>query len=352
MKDFIVKIVKFKEVFDKKLELFLEKKQAEAKKISPEYFELVKYLSEYVLSGGKRIRPFLAYMGYKVSGGKNNDRIMRLGMSLEIFHSFALIHDDIIDFSNLRRNKPTFHIRLQEWHKSKKWRGSSSDFGLGLAVLAGDILSTWSNEIVFKLNNRKVFQIYQEMKDEIMIGQAEDIFLSEVKNISDKDRIIDVMMRKTSDYTAKKPLMLGATLAGARKRYQELYKNLSIPLGLAFQLKDDILGMFGKRNQVGKPTDSDIKEGKITLLIYYALKSGKISRGYLMDLLGNKKVTRQQITNFKNKIKNSGALQRVDAEIDEYIKKAKSIVKKSKLLNVYDKDTFTGLADFLEKRKH
>jgi geranylgeranyl diphosphate synthase type I len=327
MKDFLVKIVKFKEVFDKKLEEFLLKKQKEAKLVSPEYYELTKYLSEYILAGGKRIRPFLAYMGYKVSGGKNNSKIMRLGMALEIFHSYALIHDDIIDFSNLRRNKPTFHIRLQEWHKNKKWRGDSKDFGLGLAVLAGDMLCTWSNELVFNLNSRKVYKLFQEMKNEIMIGQAEDIFLSEVQNITDKDRIVSVMMRKTSDYTAQKPLMLGATLAGAKQRYQDLYKNISMPLGLAFQLKDDVLGMFGKRKEIGKPTDSDIKEGKITLLIYYALKSGKISRDYMLDSLGNKKITRKQINDFKLRVKNSGALSRVDKEIDRYIKKAKSVVK-------------------------
>ncbi len=352
MKDFINKIVNFKGTFDKRLEAYFEVKKKEAAVISPEYTDLVQYLSEYILAGGKRIRPFLAYMGYKVSGGNNNEKIMRLGMALEIFHSFALIHDDIIDFSNLRRNKPTFHIMLQEWHQSKNWRGSSSDFGLGLAVLAGDILSTWSNELVFNLNNRRVFKLYQEMKNEIMIGQAEDIFLSEVKNISDKDRIVSVMMRKTSDYTAQKPLILGATLAGARNSQQEFYKNLSVPLGLAFQLKDDVLGMFGKRREIGKPTDSDIKEGKITLLIYYALKSGKISRDYLLKLLGNKKVTREQIVEFKNIIKRSGALQRVDSEIDKYIGKAKRVVRLSKILNVYDKKVFIGLANFLEKRKY
>jgi len=352
MRDFLNKIVNFKEVFDGKLKLYFEIKKEEAVAISPEYLELVQFLSEYILTGGKRIRPFLAYMGYKVSGGNNSEKIMRLGMALEIFHSFALIHDDIIDFSNLRRNKPTFHIRLQKWHRGKDWRGKSDDFGLGLAVLAGDILNTWADELVYGLNNRKVIKLYQEMKSEIMIGQAEDIFLSEIKNISDKDRIVNVMMRKTSGYTAQKPLILGATLGGAKKSQQEFYKNLSAPLGLAFQLKDDVLGMFGRRQEIGKPTDSDIKEGKITLLIYYALKSGKISRDYLLKLLGNKKVTREQIREFKKIIKRSGALQRVDSEIDRYITAAKKIVKKSKILNVCDKNIFTGLADFLEKRKY
>lgn len=352
MKNFIKELNKFKETFDNNLAVFLNKKILSAGKVSPEYRDLVKILSKYILAGGKRIRPFLVYLSYKISGGRNKRRAILLGMAVEIFHNFALIHDDIIDMSDLRRNKLTLHKQLALWHRRRKWRGVSAEFGLGLSILAGDILFAWADGLVGALKNEKVSKIYQEMKDEIMIGQAEDIFLSKINKVPSKKRIFQVMLKKSAGYSAQKPLSLGSALAGYEKKYSKLFKNIAKPLGLAFQLKDDILGIFGKREEIGKPTDSDIKEGKITLLIYYTIKSGKISKKRLLGLLGRKNISAADINIFKKLIKSSGALEKVGNEIEMYIAESFSIVERSPLLVERDKKIFMGLAEFLQSRKY
>jgi geranylgeranyl diphosphate synthase type I len=190
------------------------------------------------------------------------------------------------------------------------------------------------------------------MKNELMAGQAEDMFLGEVKRMPSRQRIMRMMMKKSAGYSAEKPLILGAALAGAGKKYFNLFKRIAIPLGLAFQLQDDVLGMFGKRKEVGKPTDSDIKEGKVTLLIYYALESGKFPKVYLRKILGNESASPKQVGAFKRSIKECGALEKINAEIENYISEAKEVVRKSALLRKENKDILIGLADFLQGRAY
>lgn len=352
MDKFIKEITSFKKLFDRELNKYLVQKQEEAKKVSGEYSGLVKILADYVLAGGKRIRPFLVYQGCGVCGGQNKKQAIKVGMAVEIFHAFALIHDDIMDGADLRRNQLTLHKQLTKWHQAKRWKGASTNFGTGMAILAGDILFTWADELIVNLKNNQVLQVYQDMKKELMAGQAEDIFLSIVNGSPSQKRIVQTMLRKSAGYSIEKPLFLGAALARAGDKYYRFFRQVSMPLGLAFQLKDDILGMFGKRQEVGKPTDSDIKEGKMTLLIFHALREGYLPKKIYSQVLGNQGVTVKQVREFKKLLKNSGVLDKINAEVTSYITKARKVIKRSPSIKQESKDIFLGLAMFLQNRKY
>lgn len=307
-----------------KLKNFFNKKTKELKNLPDCITSGIEELEEFTLNGGKRIRSLLTliiYYGYK---GKNKN-IYDLALASELLHSFLLIHDDIIDNDDFRRNKMTCHKALE-----KKF----NKIGVDLAIILGDLAYTFSLQII---QNSKISSNQKDKATKIVLktiertcyGEYLDI-CSQIKNV-DEDFIKFIHLYKTSYYTFESPFKLGANLANVNNSEIQKLERLSIFLGLMFQIQDDILGIFGDEKQFGKPIGSDIKEGKKTLLIV------KSKSKYIYSKLG-KKITKKELQKIKNIMKTSGALDYCYSKIDMFYEKSKKIINNLEMTPKYKKE--------------
>jgi len=282
---------KFKGKFDKEIGNWLGKKIKQAEKIDKTASLLVKVIKEFIENGGKRIRPALFYYAYKTYSNKNLNQVFRLSFVFELFHSFALIHDDIIDNSNLRRGKPTVHKK----------------YDLSTAILAGDLALTFANEIFFDLiKNEKAINEYNRFKKEVLLGEYLDY-----KKIND---IKKIMRLKTAYYSFVRPVTIALLLANINQEEINRWKKILIKIGIVFQLKDDFIGIFGNEKEIGKSVISDFAEGKNTLIVESFKKlADKKELNKFKKIFGKKEVKKEDFIWYINKLK--------EKKIDKKIKK-------------------------------
>ncbi|HHI04109.1 MAG TPA: polyprenyl synthetase family protein [Candidatus Woesearchaeota archaeon] len=343
----------YKEKIELRLRSFLDEKIAEAEKISDSSKEIMQYIKEFNLRGGKRIRSVLVIMAYKSLGGKNENAIIDIAVSAELMQSFLLIHDDIIDDDDLRRGGPTMHKIYAEKYKNYD---HPRKFGESMAIIAGDLLASLGNEIIAKsdFDEKKKLKLLQKFNKVIKLtdyGEIIDILSGLRTDVTEED--ISKMHRlKTAVYTIEGPLHMGAIAAGASDEQLKTLTNYAIPLGRAFQIKDDILGMFGSETKLGKPADSDIKEGKKTLLILKAIESAdKEQKEFIENALGNKNITKTGLINVREIIKKTGSLSYSESLAEKLVKKAKDAVKNSDF-EKQGKNFFLEIADYIIKRDY
>ena len=273
-------------------------------------------LSDYILDGGKRFRPLFAYLGYLGAGGQPNKSALRACTALELVHVCALIHDDLMDGSDARRNQPSIHKRFENFHSSNNYSGASERFGAAAAILLGDLALSWSDQMLqqsaLDLELSQALPVFYSMREELMAGQYLDV-LEGALGKSNKARSLKVAEYKSGKYSIERPLHFGAALAGALDDFQEIYSEFGIPLGVAFQLRDDLLGVFGDEKVTGKPSGDDIREGKRTVLI--ALAQERLSQPQIAQLesfLGGIGLGPADIQTAQKLIEDSGA--RIECE--------------------------------------
>lgn len=233
-------------------------------------------LAAYALSGGKRLRPAFCYWSFLGAGGEAADPVViDAAAGLEMFHAAALIHDDIIDRSELRHGSPTAHVQLKSLHHEMAWAGDPDLFGEATAVVAGDMALVYSNKLLAgtSLAARRVFE---EMQVEVNVGQSLDI-IGAAQGLglpTDDERAQRIRYYKTAKYTVERPMHLGVALADPSRspRVEAAISEFALPLGDAFQLTDDILGVFGDPAVTGKPVGDDLRQGKVTLLAALAAR--------------------------------------------------------------------------------
>ena len=247
-----------------------------------------------LLSGGKRLRPAFCYWGWRGAGGDPalDEAALRAASSLEFLQACALIHDDVMDGSDTRRGLPAAHRRFAGVHRTAEWLGSPESFGVGAAILLGDLCLSWADEILLTADfpHEAIMRgkrVYDEMRTELMAGQYLDL-LEQARGGGSVDRALRVVRYKSAKYTIERPLHLGAALAGADAAVMDAYSGYGLPLGEAFQLRDDILGVFGDPQETGKPAGDDLREGKRTVLVAIAVerstpKQAAAMRRYLGD---------------------------------------------------------------------
>lgn len=262
----------FKKRFDPVLRRILDRKIGEMKALSADSFtlEVIGYARKLLLSGGKRVRPYLAFLTYRAAGGKKD--ILEILAGLELFHAFALVHDDIMDRGMERHGVPTTH-RL---------------YGDGQAILLGDLLFNWAYELIAPTEARDVFA---KMVDEVILGQMLDVDAVNRKKVSDRF-LEDKMRLKTASYTFIRPLQFGAALAGKRGLF-DWCERFGLPLGLAFQIQDDLLDLTASTSTLGKSAFNDIREGQKTvftqrapqLAAYKGKKIGPKEKKDIRDIL-------------------------------------------------------------------
>ncbi|MFJ9895953.1 polyprenyl synthetase family protein [Streptomyces sp. NPDC091280] len=259
---------------DQVLKDFLDAKAraAATRELPPEVTSL---LRNFVLNGGKRIRPMLCAVGWYAAGGRNEPPpyVIQAAASLEMFHSFALIHDDVMDAAHSRRGAPTVHRALSERYAH---RHDAHRFGEHGAILLGDLAHAWSDELLYGADvpparADAVRAVADAMRWEVMFGQYLDLVASGPPG-ADADAPLRIARYKTARYTVERPLHLGAALGGASQELMTSLSEYALPIGEAFQLRDDILGTYGDPRTTGKPCLDDLRDGKCTLLVAFAMR--------------------------------------------------------------------------------
>jgi len=277
-----------------------------------------------LIAGGKRLRPAFCYWGYRGAGGQDSDALVAAAASLELFHAGALIHDDVMDGSDTRRGQPAAHRRFAALHRSSAWHGDPESFGAGAAILLGDLCLVWSDEMLSTsgLPVEHVAQgdrVFAQMRSELMGGQYLDL-LEQVRGGGSVERSLRVARYKSAKYTIEKPLHLGAALAGAGQEVLDGYSGYGLPLGEAFQLRDDLLGVFGDPHETGKPAGDDLREGKRTALVAMALEAATpVQAALVRRHLGDPHLGEEGVAALRTVIQETGAVDRVETLIHELV---------------------------------
>ncbi len=267
--------------------------------MQPQFVDLADAVAALV-SHGKRIRPLFGWIGWRLSGGDNRDEAVQALTSLELLHACALIHDDVMDQSDTRRGQPSTHRLFENWHGQRHWQGDASVFGQAGAILAGDLCLSWCDEMYFGsgLDSGALLAakpILDIMRTEVVAGQYLDM-ARQAEGVADTASALTVARYKSAKYTIERPLHLGARLAGCDDDRLDHLSAYGLPLGEAFQLRDDLLGVFGDPTVTGKPAGDDIREGKQTVLISHALAHASAAEAQeLTGLLGNAAASDSQI---------------------------------------------------------
>jgi geranylgeranyl diphosphate synthase type I len=334
---------------DSALKEFVEKQVTELSKIGSELLPAGQALSRFILDSGKRLRPIFAVVGYLGSGKELSKEIIKAASALELIHVCALIHDDLMDGSDTRRGAPSIHREFEVIHRKDGRAGNSQQFGAATAILLGDLALVWSAKMLHQsgvsddvlINS---LPMYDELRVELMAGQFLDVY-EQTSHSSSLERSRKIARYKSGKYTIERPLHFGAALAQVRN-LDSVYTDYGIPLGEAFQLRDDLLGVFGESELTGKPTGDDLLEGKRTALIAKAFELGSASSAMtLTSVLGNRKASADSIEKAKNIIVETGALAFIEGLIEELT--ATSLVAISDLPN---SELLIRLADITTKR--
>jgi len=287
---------------------------------------VLKVTAAFVLNGGKRLRPQFCYWGWRGAGGEDDLRIINAAASLELLHAFALIHDDIMDASDTRRGRPTVHRSLARLHQRNGWSGDAERFGVNTALLCGDLCAFWSDEMLHgcglpAASLAKARPVLNTMRTELCAGQYLDI--SEQVAGGTLDGALRVIRYKAARYTVERPLQLGGILAGAGAAVQEGYSAYGIPIGEAFQLRDDLLGVFGDPAVTGKSVLDDLRDGKATVLIALAHRYADAAQLALIESWhGNPALGEDEAAALRETIWRTGAPDRVTEMIGERTEEA------------------------------
>lgn len=324
-------ISEYKPEIDKKLESFFAHRIKKAAKINSDYKNLLETSAKVSLRGGKRLRPILAILGYKIANGTDTEKIIDASISLEIFHNYLLIHDDIMDRDDFRHGglnvSGVYAKRFAKIMPSDEAKHHAMSF----AINAGDILSGLCYEALLESgftpeHTTKAIGLLSETIFTVASGQQLDIIASFNKDLPLK-KLISIAKLKTADYSIIMPLQFGATLAEANSSVLNSMQSYGESVGIAFQLTDDVLGMFGEKKTIGKPSMSDLIEGKQTVLMYYGMKfASSEDKKILQSLFGNQKATSSDLNKVRKILEHSGAKAKVILMAQEYIDKAKSYI--------------------------
>ena len=343
--------LRFVDIIDSQLDSFFSQKRDEVGEISPDLVPLIDY-SHGMLRGGKRFRARFCYWGWRSVAGTHDappadsseHPAFVLATALEVFHAAALVHDDIMDRSDTRRGELSGHRHFERHHQQQGFGGDAVHYGESTALLVGDLMLAWSSELVTQaLSGVRVPKIiadtrreFHTMWNEVTLGQYLDIHEESAwTTVSDDERFhraMRVVTFKSAKYSMEAPLLLGASLADASAEQLSQLAHFGLPLGIAFQLRDDLLGVFGDPEHTGKPAGDDLREGKRTVLI--ALAESEMSpgvRGVFNDMLGDPDVTDDQIAVMQQTLRDSGAVERLEGIIADAADKARAALDRAEL---------------------
>ncbi|MEV0644380.1 polyprenyl synthetase family protein [Phytomonospora sp. NPDC050363] len=314
---------------EKALEEFLARQRPRLTDIDGALLPVAEALESFVLGGGKRMRPAFAYWGFRGAGGTDSEQLVACVASLELLQASALIHDDLIDASDTRRGEPALHRRFAGQHVANGWSGSAGEFGAAAAILLGDLCLSWSDELFCDAGLpvdavMRARPVFDAMRTEVMAGQYLDV-LAQASRDTTLERAGKVARYKSAKYTVERPLLIGAALADAPPTLSAAYSAYGLPLGEAFQMRDDVLGVFGDPVRTGKPAGDDLREGKRTYLIAAAYQTADAPQRALLDArLGDAGLDAEGVAALREVISDTGALTRTEDRITRLAEEAAS----------------------------
>jgi geranylgeranyl diphosphate synthase type I len=272
-------------------------------------------IARLVLAGGKRLRPAFCFWGFVGAGGDPTDElVIDAGAALELLHAFALFHDDVMDGSLTRRGEPTTNAKFEASHGADKLAGESRRFGDGVAILVGDLAYVYSDQLM-RNASPQAWTIWNELRIELNFGQYLDM-MGSAMNERRREKAERICRYKSGKYTIERPLHLGALLAApTRDDLIPVLSTYGLPLGDAFQMRDDVLGAFGDTAITGKPVGDDLREGKPTPLMAIATARANAAQLKELQLVGNQDLTPRQIARVQEVIRETGALDELEVVI-------------------------------------
>ncbi|HYL04705.1 MAG TPA: polyprenyl synthetase family protein [Thermoanaerobaculia bacterium] len=341
--------------------------------------DLIDGLGRLMTQGGKRLRPALVYYTYRACGGRSDRQVLPLALAVEFLHTYLLIHDDIMDHAEVRRGQPAAHARFRDLHRAGGLRGDADDFGRSVAILLGDLAHTYAVDLFTGVAVRpggadspeagqlpprpgppaphwiELDRCFSVMCEEVIAGQyleyllahrrydgrpasgpsaagagAPDASPAGLALAPRESELLRVLRLKSGRYTAERPIQLGALLAGAPAELRAELSRYGTAVGEAFQLQDDLLGMFGDPETVGKPVGDDLREGKFTLLIHHALVNGAAAdRQRVADALGDPDLSAAAVAQVQETLERTGARRAVTGMIAQRLEEARHALDKA-----------------------
>ncbi len=303
--------------------------------LSPTAEHLMRPILDFTASG-KRIRALAVWWGFEIAGGSAEEHpgIAYAAAAVELLHAAALIHDDVIDDSDTRRGAPAVHRRFQTLHDEGGFAGDSEHFGIGSAIVAGDLCLAlseefWSYTDLPHCSSPETLAARNDLRRDVMFGQFLDVYVQDapVPPADVTDRAWEVLTYKTAKYSVEQPFAVGAAAAGGRPEVIEALRRFALPLGRAFQLRDDELGVFGDPEVTGKPAGDDLRQGKKTVLVGYTLEAlSEDDRTWFVRTLAADEKSAEDIARMAELILASNALQRMEKLIDREVAASESAV--------------------------
>jgi len=345
----------FRARFEPRFNQYLSERLKQLEKIDTMGRILTEKICNFSINGGKRIRASLVALGYRAGGGDNERDVFPAAIGMELLHNFFLIHDDIIDQSEKRRDRPTVHKMLEaDYHQLLEDPAKYQHFGYSMALLVGDLCCAIGYEALTTSNlpaNRIVLALQKmhTMVNLTAIGQGLDIVQPLRKEFSE-EAVNQIYLLKTAKYTIEGPLTIGLILAGSPRELLLEINRYAIPVGIAFQIQDDILGVFGTEEELGKSVTSDIKEGKQTILTVAAQRlSNDVQRKRLQFLIGNPLINSSDIEEVREIMKISGALDYARSQAQSLVKEGR-VALSTLPISLEIREILEGLADYIIER--
>lgn len=350
----------FVPLVDNELRKIWEKEMSELNIDGSDVIEFSKIMldhaREHNMRPAKRLRSAFIYYIYKLLGGKDEASILTASTSMEFVHTALLMHDDFMDKDAIRRGQPTTHIYFKDFYEKKNFKGDAEHFGYSMALDIGDIILTLGYRMISDANfdNALKIKAMQEILNGIIktgYGQAYDVYL-EARPDFTEENIINLHFGKTSIYTYQTPILLGAILAGASESDLDLLTKYAKPGGIAFQLQDDILGLFGDEEKTGKSSFSDIKQGKKTLLILKAMEKADENQKKIIELYwGNPNITAENAEEVRKVVIDTGSLEYSYQIAQKYALESRSIIPAMRERNWEPSviDFLDGIAEYMAR---
>ncbi len=335
---------------DDRIAILMDAELARWSSVDIDLVEPITSLRNLVLAGGKRLRPAFCHWAHAgVGGDPEDEHVVDAGAGLELLHTFALVHDDIMDGSRTRRGMDAVHVQFIDAHRRFDGRGEDRRFGEGVAILVGDLAFVYA-DLMLTGAKPEAIRIFNELRIEVNIGQYLDL-LGSVRGEPSLESARRICQFKSGKYTIERPLHLGAALAGRLDQVESTLTAYGMPLGEAFQLRDDLLGTIGDDQLTGKPVGDDLREGKPTALIAEARTSATVAQHELLTKIGDPNLADDTIVDIQSVLHATGAVDRIERRIDALRDEAIKVISTAKMTST-SIEALIELAHYVTNRDH
>jgi geranylgeranyl diphosphate synthase type I len=350
-------ITTFKEKFDAVLEERLDTYIKDLKRFTRDTFilDVSQYPRDLMTGGGKRIRPYLAYLMYKAAGGRKDQAFLKFIAGLEVFHLFSIVHDDIIARSYERRGKLAVHKYIITKLKKDSRKGDHGHTANGIAMLVGDLLFTWSTNILTDIGEIEpkaincVREVYRDMSVAGILGQMIEVDTTTRRSVDEK-AVLERIRLKTAEYSFVAPLLMGQALGGSAKGIsQNFCREFGLALGMAFQIQDDYLELSSSSKELGRPILNDISDNVHTIFTCHVFKNGSPKDKAELDGFMGYSISEADAPAIRDLFERTDSFEYGKKVMKKYFKKARGILKNSKM-QVEHKKQFEDFLDWVEVR--